>query len=114
MSVKLLESMRDIYATKLVSWQLEGKDEAIKCCLSAIDIIENGTWVYKKATKEISIKVKAILVPEKFVDTEVDNWIKGYITANEYRILRKQDYQEYLDNEGKKHRLNTKVYYIYR
>lgn len=109
----IVESLNDLYAVKLMNWQLEGKN--IDSCYEVIKKVE-----YIKERKKSSIifngdkKIGSFCIL-KPLDKEITNWILGYCKLHNIEV--KINKTVWLDENNIRHESEEKdfiyLFFIY-
>ena len=100
----IIESLNDLYAAKLLNWQLEGRN--VNSCYKIIEKAE-----YIKERKKSSIifngdkKIGSFCVL-KPLDKEITNWILGYCKLHNIEV--KTNKSVWLDKNNIKHESEEK------
>ena len=109
----IIESLNNLYAEKLMNWQLEGRN--IDSCYEVIEKVE-----YIKEREKSSLtfnwdkKIGSFCIP-KPLDKEITNWILGYCKLNNVEV--KVNKSVWLDKDNIKHESEGKdfiyLFFIY-
>ena len=106
----IIESLNNLYAAKLLNWQLEGRDTDV--CYKIVKTIKD----FKKRPLGCTVPIRFKKLGLGFVlpkDNEVINWIIGYCNLNDIELERKKERRFWLDENNIKHGSKEEEDFIY-